>query len=373
MYAFRRALWARDASLSIKSDSTCMKSVPLSVSRNLARPFVDKNCSTRSDAGDVCTKVFDMLCTGHLIVSSVAISPTYLNFGECNVGDFKSESIVVINNSTSTAIIVPYFESNTITLSTKYLILKAGQSSRVTIDYVVHVVDSGYSKVIRFINLLDPATEVNLEIRARNVDTCQMLLHDVFYKLNTYSGSKQIILYSKQCVFRRPCLRIFSIRNVYSEVLCMKLTSDDCSEVAIYSLNDVTVEADGDQFKELRTNKSMTKQQGRVIKHQTKSWGHERDNMSMESEDPKSKHIINAVNCFNGLYRLSSDVSKTVDYMIANDSLINDSVPQCKTGSKGINHSYAANVAPVDIEDSVVRQCDLFYNLFKKVSFMTSS
>jgi hypothetical protein len=399
MYAFRRANWdlRMRVSGSAGGEEGGRDPAPLSVSRNLAVPFSQVVGTVVGGGNTGASEVAVMKCRGRLLVSSVAISPTSINFGECNVGEFKSESITLVNTSDVSALVIPYFESNTITLSIRHVLLKPGQSCRVSIDYVVRVVEPAYSKTITFVNLLNPNAAVKLEIRAKNVDTYQMLLHDIFYKLYTYSNSKQIILYSKQCSFCRPNVRVFSVRNVYSAALQMKLKSDNSREVSIYCLDDVALESDGEVLNALR----MQKYAGEAHRDARGGHGHGGKHARLDSREAdveKSVHSlfprddtaaigdsavapVDVMSCLTALYRCSSDVSKAINKTLATETSSSgngsgNSQHVTNTREKAAHrstssHSYSAGASTevdIDAEERVVRQYENYFNIFQKIT-----
>lgn len=355
-----------------------LMSAPLSVSRSMAKSFGELSQFTE----DPQCNFFEMKCVGKMLVSLVSISPSTINFGDCNVGDFKSASINLTNISDTLAILVPYFESDTITLSVKHIILKPGQSSRVTIDYVVRIIDPAYSKTIMFVNLLAPLSELKLEIRARNADTHQMLLHDIFYKLYTYSGSRQTILYSSCCMFRCPTVRLFSIRNVFSEPLEMKLTADNGNEVSLFCLENIIIESDGDFLKALKAVKIHPfelRQDVASISSSRRNPAREKEkfNASLFKRDDitvtKDVNVESIVESITALYKISSDVSKAVTRMMIK-ATVNDSGCSPLPGEKGPVYNYTNSLISEingDAEDHVVRQCEQYLDTFQKVKWST--
>jgi hypothetical protein len=198
-----------------------------------------------------------IVCISKVKNSIVEVIPNLIDLGECNVGDFKSKVITVTNCGSQPALLIPCFQSNTITLSRKQIYLEPGHSTKINVDYIAYVVDSVYSKAIEFVNLFNPSSRIMLEVRATNVDTRQILFHDIFYKLYTYSGSRQLILYYKNCVINRPNFRLLSLRNVYSEPLTICLKTGNTSEISLYWIRDVAVETDGSNVYRI---KSMSKE-----------------------------------------------------------------------------------------------------------------
>lgn len=356
-----------------------LEHAPLSVSRSLVLPFQDTQSVISSSLVAGNSQKIEMTCSGRLHVSSITISPSTLNFGECNVGDFKSAVVTIVNVSDTNAVIVPYFESNTITLSANHMMIQPGQSRRVSIDYVVRVVDPAYSKTITFVNLLSPTTEVTLEIRAKNVDTCHMLLHDIFYKLYSYSASRQIIMYSKQCVFHRPNIRVFSIRNVFSEALEVKLSSDNAKEVSIYCMNNVIVESDGEVLKAFRSPRGCGSKTSSALKHALGAGGDEPQQVLFPRDDALVSRDLDTdslVKCFTSMYKLSSDAARVMDYILVEDELSPTNVVnhfRDRDKSKSLSHSYSTSIATetnVEVEDRAVRQLDQCYDIFQKVNLL---
>ena len=370
MYAYRRALWNRSLPVDCVDG---IASVPLSVSRVLAAPFTGTdNIAVVKDFSSVKdSTTIGVICSGEIVESSVVVSPDLIDFGECNVGDYKSASILLTNNSHKFALVVPYFESETISLSRKQVYLEPGQSFRIVIDYVVRVVDPKYSKVITFVNVLNPVSELNVKISAKNVDTFQMLQHDMFYKLYTYSGSKQIILYSKQCMFCQPNLRIFSLRNVYSAELKVKLTADNTKDVSIFVVNNASIECDGEILKAVR----WQEEQGGVAER------HSDFLLLTKTDAANSEENISAAysSCFTEIYRCSSDISKAITRSINLQSPLPAGGTGLKQKKEKSQHrdssSYALSTTDevdVDVGHRVVSHYKNCYDMFHMVNYFYS-
>ena len=307
-----------------------------------------------------------MNCYCDLRKSSFSISPAVINFGECNVGDFKTEIVTLVNTSDVTAQIIPYFESGTITLSAKHITLAPGHQFRISINYVVRVVDPSYSKTITFINLMNPINEITLEIKAKNMDAYHMLLHDIFYKLYTYSVGKQVILFSKLCLFMRPNVRIFSVRNVFSEPLDVRLTTDDMMQVSIFCLKNVSIESDGEQLLEIKFNNHgienrMRKSPQILNVLETISDNELTGKLSSTESTLSDCDLATSSACLTALHECFYDVSKAISNVVSKLSCANEASTKEKYSIASTNEK------DDEIKEKVVRHFEFNFNHFQKV------
>ena len=54
-----------------------------------------------------------------------------------------------------------------------------------------------------------------MEVRAKNVDTHQVLLHSKYYQILTYNKRHQLQIFMDKCLINRPNVRVFTIVNRY--------------------------------------------------------------------------------------------------------------------------------------------------------------
>ena len=52
-----------------------------------------------------------------------------------------------------------------------------------------------------------------MEVRAKNVDTHQVLLHSKYYQILTYNKRHQLQIFIDKCLINRPNVRVFTIVN----------------------------------------------------------------------------------------------------------------------------------------------------------------
>ena len=75
--------------------------------------------------------------------------------------------------------------------------------------------------------------KVTIDVKAKNVDKHQVLLHSQLYKIQTYNSKRLLQIYYDKCLLNMPNLRIFSIQNLYSRALIFQIVPIACSDVTI--------------------------------------------------------------------------------------------------------------------------------------------
>ena len=171
--------------------------------------------------------------------SVISVSPAITDLGECNVGEYRAAVFTVTNDSDLPALVFPYVESETLSITEKEVHIPPRQSKQVRFEYVARLVNTDYKRDAVLMNGYNSHGNVSVEVRAKNVDTQQVLLHSMFYKLHTRNTKRQLQVYFDTCLFNVPNVRTFSLRNVYTETLIIEiLAMDDSDEVQIFQIVD---------------------------------------------------------------------------------------------------------------------------------------
>ena len=166
-----------------------------------------------------------LTCTARVCESIVSVTPAVNDLGECSVGDFKVASFAVTNHSDLPALLLPYVESETLAVAVKDSELRIAkrESRQIQVEYVARVENTEYRRSCFLFNVFNRKNSLTMEVRAKNVDTHDVLLHSKYYQLVTYNNRHQVQIFMDKCVFSRPNLRIFSVKNIHSEPLELEI------------------------------------------------------------------------------------------------------------------------------------------------------
>jgi hypothetical protein len=174
-----------------------------------------------------------IVCKARTCMSIVSIQPKINDLGECSVGEFRGAFFTLTNDSDLPAVILPVIESESISISEKEIKIPPRQRRKITMEYVARCENTDYKKEALLLNAFNSHGNVTVEVRAKNVDTHQVLYHSLFYKLSTHNKKRQMQVYFDKCLYNMPNLRMFSIRNIHTEPLLLELLPSD-PDVSIF-------------------------------------------------------------------------------------------------------------------------------------------
>ena len=75
-----------------------------------------------------------------------------------------------------------------------------------------------------------------IAVRAKNVDTQQVLLHSLFYRIDTHNRRRHLQVLFEKCLYGMPNFKYFTIRNVHSEDLRIRLCSPS-PDIKLFALD----------------------------------------------------------------------------------------------------------------------------------------
>ena len=162
-----------------------------------------------------------LVCTARVCESIVSVTPLINDLGDCSVGDFKVASFTVTNNSDLPALLLPYVESDTLAVALKDTELRIAkrESRHIQVEYVARMENTEYRRSCFLFNILNRFNSLTMEVRANNIDTHDVLLHTKYYQILPYNSRHQVQIFYDKCVFNRPNLRVFSVKNIHHESL----------------------------------------------------------------------------------------------------------------------------------------------------------
>jgi hypothetical protein len=183
-------------------------------------------------------------CKSMCCLSYITVSPQLRDLKDCNVGDFYVSTFLVTNHSDLETRIKPYVESETLSIPMdQNFVIPPKESISVRFDYVAQLENTDYHRRIIFLNENNAVNHQMLEVRARNIDTQQVLQHSLFYKIFTGNKKQQLQIYYDVCLLNMPNVRTFRIRNTTSQPIHMQIIPCDeryDGEIVILALkNDI--------------------------------------------------------------------------------------------------------------------------------------
>eukprot|EP00611_Tribonema_gayanum_P005086 TRINITY_DN14342_c0_g3_i1.p1 TRINITY_DN14342_c0_g3~~TRINITY_DN14342_c0_g3_i1.p1 ORF type:complete len:496 (+),score=155.54 TRINITY_DN14342_c0_g3_i1:3-1490(+) len=172
--------------------------------------------------------------------SVLSISRTVVDFGDCQIGEYRSEHVMVTNHSELPAAAIAHVLSKAVSCTPTNLSIPPRGSADLKIEYVPRKINSHYRKTITLINCFNARGTREIEIRAANMDTHHILYHSAFYKVLVNNHMKQQQVYFDHVVANCPSLRTFAIRNISDRPLLFEVSSSSPDEIAMYQVMTVT-------------------------------------------------------------------------------------------------------------------------------------
>ena len=165
----------------------------------------------------------------------ISVNPQVTDLGECNVGEYRTAVFNVTNESDMPALVLPFVESETLAVMEREVHIPPRQTKAVKFEYVARLVNTEYKREAVLMNGYNSHGNLTVEIRAKNVDSHQVLLHSIFYKIHMGNRRKQLQVHFDKCLFNMPNLRTFTIRNISNEALLVEIKpSEPTDEIQIY-------------------------------------------------------------------------------------------------------------------------------------------
>jgi hypothetical protein len=155
--------------------------------------------------------------------SVISVNPSDLyELGMCNVGEQRSLVLEVTNQSPLPALVFPYTRSDVLDASEQEELLVPPLDTRqLRVSYLAREEQAEYWDRVVLLNAYNDAGHREVKIKARNLDTEQIVLHSMFYKLVTYNSMRQLQVCFDRGLFNMPNLRVFSVKNVHTRPLRM--------------------------------------------------------------------------------------------------------------------------------------------------------
>ncbi len=186
----------------------------------------DGNHTSFDNSSKMLTRSFS--CTSQCCLSVISVSPLLYDLKECSVGEFYTTTFTITNHSDLSAAFVPYVESETLSLANdQNFIVEPHATQQIQFDYVAQIENTDYHRKIMFLNENNCNGHATCEVRARNVDTQQVIKHSLYYKISTGNNKRQLQIYYDICMMNTPNLRLFRIKNITTKEIRLQLYSDE--------------------------------------------------------------------------------------------------------------------------------------------------
>ncbi|KAJ1431221.1 hypothetical protein B484DRAFT_44485, partial [Ochromonadaceae sp. CCMP2298] len=155
--------------------------------------------------------------------SLISVSPKVYDLGLCSVGEYRTAILEVTNESELPALVFPAVPESSDVLDVakaeREVHIAPRETMQVRVGYIARTEASEYVDSVALVNAYNAADSKSVTLTARNVDTHQVLLHSMFYKLITYNNKRQLQVHFEKGFVNMPNPRMFSIKNVHSHQL----------------------------------------------------------------------------------------------------------------------------------------------------------
>ena len=160
-------------------------------------------------------------------LSRIGVSPESLyELGMCNVGEQRTLVLEVTNLSELPALVYPVVRSEVLELAEQQDEVRIPPLStrQVRVHYLPRVEQGEYWDRVALLNAYNEGDNKVVAVKARNVDTEQVLLHSLFYKLVTYNSMRQLQVAFERGLINMPNLRVFSMKNIHNKPLGLRFS-----------------------------------------------------------------------------------------------------------------------------------------------------
>ncbi|CAH0477224.1 unnamed protein product [Peronospora belbahrii] len=178
--------------------------------------------------------------------SIVTVTPSILHLGDCNIGELKSSSCMLTNQSELPTVVKPLVTSKVIsTVPNDDMVLGPKQSMELKIEIIPRKTNPNYSRLISIINMKNKSNIPQVCVRSSNMDAHHVIYHSLFYKLLTQTRSA--FLNFEHVTMNSVGIQVFDLENITNAPLYLNIDSSAPSKVRLYCIKhpftDVTIPA----------------------------------------------------------------------------------------------------------------------------------
>ncbi|KAG0014000.1 hypothetical protein BGZ81_000714, partial [Podila clonocystis] len=172
-------------------------------------------------------------CKARACTSFVTFEPKAIDFGDTDVGHYKSLPIKLINQSELPATVQLDFQSKVLNCTPSGAITIPPKSgTELKLEIYPRKVNPDYRKQLTLFNLTNRANDQIIEVRSTNIDKNRVTLHSLFYRV-LYPGGSNFLDFGTVFV-GGVSLRMLTISNFTKNWLTLEVTTSLNGELTIY-------------------------------------------------------------------------------------------------------------------------------------------
>ncbi|KAG0354586.1 hypothetical protein BG005_006346 [Podila minutissima] len=172
-------------------------------------------------------------CKARACTSFVTFEPKAIDFGDTDVGHYKSLPIKLINQSELPATVQLDFQSKVLNCTPSGAITIPPKSgTELKLEIYPRKVNPDYRKQLTLFNLTNRANDQIIEVRSTNIDKNRVTFHSLFYRV-LYPGGSNFLDFGTVFV-GGVSLRMLTISNFTKNWLTLEVTTSLNGELSIY-------------------------------------------------------------------------------------------------------------------------------------------
>ncbi|KAF9353671.1 hypothetical protein BGX34_011443 [Mortierella sp. NVP85] len=172
-------------------------------------------------------------CKSRACTSFVTIEQTSLDFGDTDVGAFKSLPLKLTNQSEIPATVQLHFKSKVLHCTPSGAVtIPPKSNTELKLDIYPRKVNPDYRKQLTLFNLTNRANDQIIEVRSTNIDRHRVTFHSLFYRV-LYPGGSNFLDFGT-VVVGGIGLRTIAISNFTRKWLKLQVTTSLSGELAVY-------------------------------------------------------------------------------------------------------------------------------------------
>ncbi|KAF9205229.1 hypothetical protein BGZ59_000594, partial [Podila verticillata] len=172
-------------------------------------------------------------CKARACTSFVTFEPKSIDFGDTDVGHYKSLPIKLINQSELPATVQLDFQSKVLNCTPSGAITIPPKSgTELKLEIYPRKVNPDYRKQLTLFNLTNRANDQIIEVRSTNIDKNRVTFHSLFYRV-LYPGGSNFLEFGTVFV-GGVSLRMLTISNFTKNWLTLEVTTSLNGELSIY-------------------------------------------------------------------------------------------------------------------------------------------
>ncbi|KAG0344399.1 hypothetical protein BG004_004500 [Podila humilis] len=172
-------------------------------------------------------------CKARACTSFVTFEPKSIDFGDTDVGHYKSLPIKLVNQSELPAIVQLDFQSKVLNCTPSGAItIPSKSSTELKLEIYPRKVNPDYRKQLTLFNLTNRSNDQIIEVRSTNIDKNRVTFHSLFYRV-LYPGGSNFLDFGTVFVGGLS-LRMLTISNFTKNWLTLEVTTSLNGELSIY-------------------------------------------------------------------------------------------------------------------------------------------